>query len=90
VGGSALHYPVDMGAGLRGCARLRTAIWIAVTLSDRDQTHSFAIPNRHPLMFLSDLGGNVVVRTIISECAGAHFWAHTKALLTECKNSLNS
>jgi hypothetical protein len=79
-----------MNAGLRRCARLRTAIWIAVTLSDRDQTHSFAIPNWHPLMFLSDLGGNVVVRAIIYECAGARFGAQTKALLMECKNELES
>jgi len=86
VGVPLLHYIIDMGAGLRKCARLRTAIWIAVTLSNRDQTYSFAIPSRHPLMFLSDLGGNVVVRAIISECAGARFWAQTKALLTECKN----
>jgi hypothetical protein len=86
VGAPLLHYIIDMGAGLRKCARLRTAIWIAVTLSNRDQTYSFAIPSRHPLMFLSDLGGNVVVRAIISECAGARFWAQTKALLTECKN----
>lgn len=83
---SVLQYIIDMSAGLRRCARLRTAIWIAVTLFNRDQTHSSAIPNRHPLMFLSDLGGNVVVRTIISECAGARFWAQTKALLTECKH----
>jgi hypothetical protein len=77
-----------MNAGLRGCARSRTAMWIAVPLSRHDQMHSFATPNRHPLMFLSDLGGNGVVRAIISECAGAHFWAQTKALLTECKNTV--
>ena len=86
MGVSALHCLIDLRAGLRRCARLRTAIWIAVTLSNRDQAHSFAIPNRYPLMFLSDLGGNIVVQAIISECAGARFGAQTKALLTECKN----
>ena len=73
-----------MGAGLRRCARVRTAIWIAGTLSDRDQTHSFAIPNGIAYVF-ADLGGNVVVRAIISECAGARFGAQTKVLLTEYK-----